>query len=213
MLTVREVLAFALAAFAIIVVPGPSVLFVISRGVALGRRAALATVLGNALGALVMAILVSVGLSAVVTRSAVIFTAVKWVGAAYLVYLGVQAFRHRKALAGTMTNTLVEPRSDWRIIREGFVVGITNPKVLVFFGATLPQFVHPERGNTVQQMILLGLVFEVIALVSDGAWGLLAGSVRTWFAASPKRLEAVGGLGGLAIAGLGIRLALTGRKD
>jgi threonine/homoserine/homoserine lactone efflux protein len=213
MLTVREVLAFALAAFAIIVVPGPSVLFVISRGVALGRRAALATVLGNALGALVMAILVSVGLGAVVTRSAAIFTAVKWVGAAYLVYLGVQAFRHRKALAGTMTNTLVEPRSDWRIIREGFVVGITNPKVLVFFGATLPQFVHPERGNTVQQMILLGLVFEVIALVSDGAWGLLAGSVRTWFAASPKRLEAVGGLGGLAIAGLGIRLALTGRKD
>jgi threonine/homoserine/homoserine lactone efflux protein len=213
MLTFGEVLSFAVAAFVIIVVPGPSVLFVISRGVALGRRAALATVLGNALGALVMAVLVSLGVGALVTRSAAIFTTIKWVGATYLVYLGIQAIRHRKSLAGSFANGLIEPKSDLRIVQEGFVVGITNPKVLVFFGATLPQFVHPERGNTVQQMILLGLVFEVIAVVSDGAWGLLAGSVRSWFAASPQRLEAIGGLGGLAIAGLGIRLALTGRKD
>jgi threonine/homoserine/homoserine lactone efflux protein len=212
MLTLREILSFAAAAFAIIVVPGPSVLFIISRGVALGRRAALATVLGNALGALCTALLVSFGLGAVVTRSVVVFTAIKWCGAAYLMFLGVKAFQHRRELASAL-NVSAVAGSDGSIVREGFLVGVTNPKVVVFFGAVLPQFVHPERGNVSVQMALLGVVFVVIALISDGAWGLLAGSVRGWFAGSPRRLEAVGGIGGLTIAALGIRLALTGRHD
>lgn len=200
------------AAFVIIVVPGPSVLFVISRGVALGRRAALATVLGNALGALVMAILVSFGLGAVITKSIVVFNIVKWVGAGYLVFLGVKAFRNRKELSAMLdVDALVG--SDWKIVREGFVVGITNPKVLIFFGAVLPQFVHRDRGSVPLQMIVLALIFNAIALISDGAWGLLAGSVRSWFSGSPTRLEVIGGVGGLAIAGLGIRLALTGRHE
>jgi threonine/homoserine/homoserine lactone efflux protein len=212
MFSFPELLSFAAAAFVIIVVPGPSVLFVISRGVALGRRAALATVLGNALGALVMAVLVAFGLGAVITRSLLVFNLVKWIGSGYLVFLGVKAFRHRKDLVRVL-GTEVESGSDLKIISEGFVVGITNPKVLIFFGAVLPQFVHPDRGNVAVQMIVLGLVFECIALLSDGAWGLLAGSARNWFADSPKRLEAIGGLGGLTIAGLGIRLALTGRHE
>ncbi len=212
MFTLAEIGSFSAAAFAIIVVPGPSVLFVISRGVALGRRAALATVLGNALGALTMAMMVSFGLGALITRSLVLFTFVKWVGAAYLVLLGIKAFRNRAKLARALDLSAVAG-SDRSIIREGFVVGVTNPKVLVFFGAVLPQFVHRERGSVPVQMAVLGLVFTCIALLSDGAWGLLAGTVRRWLASSPRRLEAVGGIGGLTIAGLGIRLALTGRHD
>ncbi len=212
MFSAPELLSFAAAAFVIIVVPGPSVLFVISRGVALGRRAALATVLGNALGALVMALLVAFGLGAIITRSLVVFNLVKWVGAGYLVFLGLKAYRHRKELARSL-EAVVPGGSDGKIIREGFIVGITNPKVLIFFGAVLPQFVHPDRGSVSVQMIVLALIFECIALVSDGAWGLLAGTARNWFSRSPKRLEAIGGIGGLTIAGLGIRLALTGKHD
>ena len=212
MLTLREVLSFAVAAFAIIIVPGPSVLFVISRGVALGRRAALATVLGNTMGAFLMAVLVSFGLGAIITRSIVVFTMIKWAGAAYLVFLGLKAFRNRADLAHAL-DTAAVAGSDRSIVTEGFIVGVTNPKVLVFFGAVLPQFVHPERGSVSVQMIVLTLVFTMIALVSDSAWGLLAGTVRNWFTGSPKRLEAVGGIGGLTIAGLGLRLALTGRND
>jgi threonine/homoserine/homoserine lactone efflux protein len=207
-----ELLSFAAAALLIIVVPGPSVLFVISRGVALGRRAALATVLGNCCGAFVMAILVAFGLGAVIARSLVIFLAIKWIGAVYLVVLGVKAFRHRKELAESL-DVAVAARSDLTIIREGFIVGITNPKVLIFFGAVLPQFVHPDRGSVSLQMLVLALIFQIIAFVSDSAWGLLAGTARSWFVLSPKRMEVIGGIGGLTIAALGVRLALTGKHD
>ena len=128
----HRLLAFAAAAFLIIVVPGPSVLFVVSRGVALGRRAAIATVLGNSLGALSQGSLVAFGLGAVVAKSIVAYTVVKFVGAAYLVYLGWNAFRERHVLAATLDRA-VEPKSVRRIIREGFVVGVTNPKVIIFY--------------------------------------------------------------------------------
>jgi threonine/homoserine/homoserine lactone efflux protein len=207
-----DVLAFALASFVIIVIPGPSVLFVISRGVALGRRAALETVVGNTVGAGVMGALVAFGLGSIITRSVAVFNAVRWFGAAYLVYLGIKAFRNRKSLAAALDVTTVAG-SRRRIISEGFIVGVTNPKVVVFFAATLPQFVDPARGRVWLQMLVFALVFQLVALLSDSAWAVLAGSVRSWFTGSPKRLEAIGGLGGLAIAGLGVRLAVTGRKD
>jgi threonine/homoserine/homoserine lactone efflux protein len=212
MFSVSQLASFALASFVIIVVPGPSVLFVISRGVALGRRAAMATVVGNCLGAFVMALLVSFGLGTLITKSVMVFNLIKWVGAAYLVFLGLKAFRHRRELSMAFDVSAVAG-SDFRIIREGFVVGITNPKILIFFASVLPQFVNRQDGSVPLQMVVLALIFQGIALLSDGAWGLLAGTARNWFVGSPKRLEAIGGLGGLAIAGLGVRLALTGRHD
>src|SRR5215207_406163 len=132
--------AFALASFVLVVVPGPSVLFVISRGVALGRRAALATVVGNAAGVYVQALLVAVGLGAVISRSATIFTTIKLAGAAYLVHLGVQAIRHRRTLSSVLD--VAEVRPTRHLLREGFVVGLANPKATVFFAAILPQFVE-----------------------------------------------------------------------
>jgi threonine/homoserine/homoserine lactone efflux protein len=205
-------LAFAVTAFALIVVPGPSVLFVISRGVALGGRAAVATVIGNAAGAYSQVVVVALGLGAIIESSAEVFTAVKLVGAAYVVFLGVQAIRHRRTLASVL-DAASAPRGTRRILREGYVVGITNPKAAVFMAAVLPQFTDPARGHVPIQLLLLGLVFVGIALVSDSIWGLAAGYTRGWLGRSPQRLEALGGLGGLVMIGLGVRLALVGRRD
>jgi threonine/homoserine/homoserine lactone efflux protein len=204
----HQLASFALAAFLIIVIPGPSVLFVVSRGVALGRRAALATVAGNTLGAFAQGVLVAFGLGALVTRSQTLYAAVKLLGALYLLHLGWSAFRSRKELSSAF-DVGVEAKSVRRIVREGFTVGVTNPKIIVFFSATLPQFVDRDRGSVTGQMLALLLVFSSIALLSDGAWGLLAGSVRAWFTGSPTRLEALAGGGGLCIMGLGMRLALS----
>lgn len=212
-MSAHQLLAFALASFVIIVVPGPSVLFVISRGVALGRRAALATVAGNTAGALLLAWLVAAGLGGIVATSIVAFTAVKLVGAAYLVYLGVQMWRHRRALPASLTGD-VAPAPVARILRQGFVVGVTNPKVVVFFAAVLPQFVERDGGSPVWlQMGVLGLVFALVALGSDSAWALAAGTARTWFTRRPERLAHVGGVGGVVVMALGLRLAVTGRHD
>jgi threonine/homoserine/homoserine lactone efflux protein len=207
-----RLLAFALTAFILIVIPGPSVLFVISRGVALGRRAAIATVMGNTTGVLVQVVAVAFGIGAIVQRSALVFDVMKIAGAAYLIFLGARMVRERKALSGIL-DVAVVPRSARRISADGFVVGVTNPKAAVFFAAVLPQFADPARGGVTLQILVLGLVFAAIAVVSDSAWGLAAGSLRAWLARSPRRLERLGGAGGLAIMGLGLRLALSGRRD
>jgi threonine/homoserine/homoserine lactone efflux protein len=206
-----DLAAFALAAAVIIAIPGPSVLFVISRGVVLGRRAALATVLGNCAGVYVQVAAVAVGIGVVVERSAAVYTSVKLVGAVYLVWLGVRTFGRRRELARALRGP-VEPKSDRRILREGFVVGITNPKAAVFFAAILPQFTEPSVGHVPLQMLTLGVVFIAIALVLDGTWALLAGTARERLAASPRRLEAVGGAGGVVLVGLGLGLAVSGKR-
>lgn len=211
MVDARSLAAFAVTAFLLIVVPGPSVLFVISRGVTLGRKAALLTVVGNAAGVMVMVVVVAAGLGAVLERSAVLFDAIRFAGAAYLVYLGVQAIRHRRELSTVLDVTATRPSRH--ILREGFVVGVTNPKLIVFFTAVLPQFVDPDAGPVPVQLLLFGTVFVAIALVMDSCWGLAAGTARAWLAGRPHRLERLGGAGGLVIIGLGARLALTGRKD
>lgn len=207
-----HLLAFVATAFVLIVVPGPSVLFVISRGVALGRRAALATVAGNAAGFYLQVVAVALGVGTIIERSAMVFTTLKLAGGAYLVVLGVRALRYRRAWSEIL-DAAVTPKSARRILREGFVVGLTNPKAAVFFAAVLPQFVDPSRGHVPVQLLALGLVFVLVALVSDGAWGFAAGTARSWLARSPRRLERVGGAGGLVMIGLGMRLALTGRKE
>jgi threonine/homoserine/homoserine lactone efflux protein len=202
---------FALASFLLIVVPGPSVLFAVSRGVAFGRRAAVLTVVGNAAGAYTQVLLVAVGLGALVQRSVTLYTVVKLAGAAYLVYLGVQAIRRRHDHA--MVATGAAPRSRGRLLLDGYIVGVANPKVIVFFAAMLTQFVDPHGAPMMVQMAVLGLVFVLIALVSDGAWGVMAGSARGWLSGSPRRLSTLTGAGGVVMIGLGVRLAVSGRTD
>jgi len=207
-----HLLEFAITAFVLIVVPGPSVLFVVSRGVALGRKAALATVAGNTAGVMVQAILVALGLGALVERSDAAFTAVKLVGAVYLVVLGLRMLRNRHGLAALDDATQV-PKGTRRIVREGFVVGFTNPKAVVVFAVVIPQFADPSRGHVPLQLLVLGIVFLTIGVVSDSAWAIASGSARTWIARSRGRLEALAGAGGVVLIGLGLRLAVTGRKD
>lgn len=207
-----HLLAFALAAFVLIVIPGPSVLFVISRALAYGRRAALWTVCGGAAGSFVSASAIAVGVGVIVQTSAVAYTVLKVVGAAYLVYLGVKAFRHRRQLRDAFERQLA-PVSGRRTFVEGFVVSVTNPKSMVFFAAVLPQFVDRAAGSPTLQMVVFGAVFALIALGSDAVWGVVAGSVRAWFVRSTRRLELLGGAAGVTMVGLGVGLALTARKD
>jgi threonine/homoserine/homoserine lactone efflux protein len=208
----EQVAGFAVTCLIVIAIPGPSVLFVIGRALAHGRRTALASVAGNAAGVQVVAISVALGIGTLVQRSDLVFTVVKLAGAGYLVWLGVKAIRHRRALEGAML-VAAAPRSGWKAVAEGFTVGVANPKAYVLFAAVLPQFANQAAGPVPLQLLLLSLVSLPIGLISDATWGLAASGVRSWFARSPRRLELVGGLGGLAIVGLGVTLALTGRKD
>jgi threonine/homoserine/homoserine lactone efflux protein len=210
-MSVDHVLAFALVSFALILVPGPSVLFIVGRALSLGRRSALETVAGNAAGEYAQVLAVAFGIGAIVERSVAVFTAVKLVGAAYLVFLGIRAIRRRRSLAFVLEQ---EPaaRSRRRVVREGFVVGVSNPKSLAFFVAVLPQFVVPTAGPASLQLLLLGLVWVAVALVSDSSWALLAGQARAWLGGSPRRLETFGATGGAMMVGLGLSLALTARR-
>lgn len=214
MLPTRHLLAFLLTIYILIVIPGPSVLFVISRGVALGRRAALASVLGNAGGLVLQLVLVAIGIGSIVASSDAVFTAIKLLGAAYLVYLGARNVLRRKSLAALFTpSAAVEPKPLRRIIREGFFVGSTNPKGVLIFTAVLPQFIDRSQGHVTLQLALLGAICVVIALLSDGTWALVSGSARQWFGRSPRRLERMTGAGGLMLIALGFGLALTTRRN
>lgn len=191
--------------------PRAGVLFVITRGVALGRRAAVVTMLGNETGVLVHAVAVALGVGAVVQRSVLVFNALKLAGAAYLIWLGISAIRQRRNLLAPLTGPIA--RSRRRLWRDGFLVGVTNPKTTLCFLAVLPQFVSPERGNVSFQLLVLGLAFVAMAAINDAVYGVAAGSVRRWLDRSPRRSEAVGTGSGLIMIGLGVRLAITGRKD
>jgi threonine/homoserine/homoserine lactone efflux protein len=207
-----HLLAFAAVLTVMIAVPGPSVVFTISRALTVGRRSALFTVAGNAVGVYVQVVAVAFGVGALVERSAETFTMVKLAGAAYLVYLGLQAIRHRRSMAEALA-ARVAPVTPARAIRDGLVVGATNPKTIVFFAAALPEFASRPAGDLSGQMLIMGLLLPVIALVLDSMWALGAGTAREWLAASPRRLALVGGTGGLVMIGVGASLAVTGRKD
>jgi threonine/homoserine/homoserine lactone efflux protein len=204
-----QLLAFAAATSVLIAIPGPSVLFTVGRALAVGRRGALLTVVGGAGGAYVQVVAVAMGLGAIVERSAEAYTVLKLAGAAYLVYLGVQAIRHRRVPAA-------DPPAVARTaqpVRDGFVVGVTNPKMIVFLTAALPQFVDREAGGLALQMLVLGLVVPAISLVSDSLWALAAGTARTWFADSPRRIEVLATAGGEAMIGIGAVVAVSRRNS
>jgi threonine/homoserine/homoserine lactone efflux protein len=212
MLPTDHFLTFFLTVAVLIMIPGPSVLFVVGRGVSLGRRAALLTVAGNSCGLAVQLIAVALGVGAIVARSDAVFTTLKLLGALYLVFLGVRNIRDRKAL-GALVASQVEPKRLRRIVREGFIVGATNPKGILIFTAILPQFIERSRGGVQVQLLLLGAIAVAMGLISDAVWGIAAGSARAWLGRSQGRLEHLSTAGGLTLIGLGAALALTGRKQ
>ena len=210
MVSTDHLLGFALAAFILIAIPGPSVVFVIGRALAYGRGVALATVIGNSFGLLVILILVAVGLGTIVERSAEVFLAIKFIGAAYLIWLGIQAIRHRKEFSVARLTDEHGSLPLFTAARQGFVVGFSNPKAFIIFASVLPQFVDRGEGRVPAQMLILGLVAFAIGMLSDSVWAIIASQLRTWFNASPKRGELLGAVGGTSMIGLGIGVAVTG---
>ncbi|MFZ2514121.1 MAG: LysE family translocator [Candidatus Lutibacillus vidarii] len=208
-----HLLAFVAASVVVVAVPGPSVLFTIGRALTAGVRVALLTVLGNGIGLAAQVLLVAAGLGGLVAASSTAYAAVKYVGAAYLIWLGLDAIRHRRdglTEADELAPTADAGRTtgDLDALRTGVLVGVTNPKSIVFFAALLPQFVDPGAAAPQwAQLVILGMVFVLIALLGDSLWAVAAGSARGWFASSPQRLARLRGIGGLLICGLGIGVA------
>jgi len=200
---------YIVAAMVIILAPGPSVLFVIARAIAWGRKTAVFTVAGNVTGAFALSTLVAVGLGPILQRSDLAYAAIQWGGSLYLMYLGVEAIRQRKIHAEDMRNQGDAAPGIARSMRDGFWVGALNPKGLVFYAAVLPQFVDRDRGNVALQLIFLGAVFSMLAFVSDGTWGLLAGTARQWLATDAKRLEKLRATGGIVMIILGISVLIS----
>lgn len=212
MVPVSNLLAFAVVVVVIVVIPGPSVLFAISRALTVGRRETLTTVVGNAAGVAVQVVAVAFGMGAVVESSLVVYTTIKYAGAAYICYLGVQAIRHRRAMAAALT-ARAAAITPLRAAREGFVVGVTNPKTIVILVTVMPGFAAPAAGHLWLQLLILGALFPATGLILDSTWAFVAGTARNWFARSPSRAAAVGGAGGIVMIGLGISIALTGRSS
>jgi threonine/homoserine/homoserine lactone efflux protein len=200
---------YIVAAMVIILAPGPSVLFVIARAIAWGRKTAVFTVAGNVTGAFVLSTFVAFGLGPILQNSDIAYIAVQWGGGLYLVYLGIDAIRDRQVQAADMTNQGDIAPSMRRSIRDGFWVGALNPKGLVFYAAVLPQFIDRERGQVTSQLILLGAIFSILAFISDGSWGLLAGTARQWLATEPKRLEKLRATGGTIMIILGLSVLVA----
>jgi threonine/homoserine/homoserine lactone efflux protein len=204
-----QLAAFAIASFLFIQVPGPSLLFTIGRALTVGRRDALLSVVGNALGLVMQVVLVAVGLGAVVAASATAFTLLKLAGAGSVVFLGVRAIIHRADARAALAEAgvgVAAPEHGLASVRTGFVVGATNPKTIVFFVAFLPQFI--DGGSAAApQLVLLGVLFGAMAVCSDACWALAASRARDWFARKPKRLDSLGAAGGVMMVGLGITLA------
>src|SRR5699024_5497790 len=212
MMPLSNVAAFAVTVVVIVALPGPSVLFTISRALTVGRRATLATVVGNAGGVSLQVVAVAFGVGELVERSAAVFGVVKYVGAAYIVYLGLQAVRKRHSMAEALEQRIAAV-SPLRAARDGLVVGVTNPKTIVILATVMPGFAVPAAGHLPLQLLVLGALFPVTALLLDSCWAALAGTVRAWFARSSRRMAAIGGTSGLAMIGIGASVALTGRAE
>ncbi|MBO0981701.1 LysE family translocator [Microbacterium sp. SD291] len=211
MFSVETLTTFIVAAFIMVVIPGPTVLFTIGRAMALGKLGGFLSILGTAVGSILLVVGVALGVGTVIAHSVVLFTIVKVLGAGYLVFLGIQAIRHRKDAARAIAGAQ-QRRSGFRLFSEGFVVGITNPKSIAFFLAILPQFVDLRAGAVPMQLFILGAIVVIIGVACDALWVLLASAAREWFGRSPRRLEVMGATGGGLMIALGAFLLIWSEK-
>jgi threonine/homoserine/homoserine lactone efflux protein len=200
-------LLFTAASLVVLVVPGPAMLYIVTRGVEQGRRAGLLSMLGVETGALLHVAGAALGLSALLASSATAFSLVKYAGAAYLVYLGVQRLR---ASGSVHEPGPLEPRRGARVFRQGVLVQVLNPKVAVFFVAFLPQFVDPSRSAAAVQIVVLGVLFVLLAVLSDGACALLAGALGELLRRGARARRRLERSSGVVYLGLGAAVALSG---
>lgn len=195
---------FIYASVAIILAPGPSVMFAIARAVAWGRGSAILTVLGNAFGMLLLSLVIAFGLGPLLQRSDVLLISVQFTGGLYLIYLGFDALKHRQLHADDLVTIKADKPNRLDSIRQGFMVGVLNPKALVFFSAIFPQFVDQAAGSITTQMVWFGVLFSIMAFFLDGMWAMVVGSSRDWFVKSRGRLVLLRTLGGVVMIVLGV---------
>lgn len=198
---------FLTAGLVLVVTPGPVVLYVVTRSIDQGRKAGMASVLGAELGNFMHVLAAALGLSAILMSSALAFDVVKYLGAAYLIYLGVRKLMAKDEEA---TDVIVEPESNWRIFSQGFIVAVLNPKTALFFLAFLPQFVDVSRGNVTVQILFLGTLLTLLATFTDTCYAMLAGFARRWLRGNRRFLRFQRYFTGTIYVGLGITAALAG---
>jgi threonine/homoserine/homoserine lactone efflux protein len=198
---------FLAAAVVLLVTPGPAVLYIVARSIEQGRLAGVVSTLGVGLGSLVHVAAAALGLSALLMSSATLFLAVKYLGAAYLVFLGARTLLARPAAAGAAS---AEPRRLSRVFLEGVVVNLLNPKTALFFFAFLPQFVDPARGAVASQVSFLGVAFVLLGVCSDGLWAVTAGTASEWLRGNVRFLRAQRYVSGGTLIGLGVATAVSG---
>jgi threonine/homoserine/homoserine lactone efflux protein len=197
---------FLLASAVLLLTPGPAVLYIFARSVAQGRRAGLVSVCSIEVGNFMHVIAATLGLSALLLSSALAFTIVKYLGAAYLIYLGLRTLFTREASQAIVSS---QPQSLRRIFAQGVVVATLNPKTALFFVAFLPQFVDPSRGAITEQMLVLGCIFVLLAVLSDSMYALLAGTVGQWLKGSRSVRRAERYVVGSVYIGLGVTAAFA----
>src|SRR6202051_4637049 len=202
-----SVLLFISAALLLLVIPGPAVFYIVGRSIGHGRSAGLVSALGIAVGSLVHTAAAAVGLSALLMSSAIAFATAKYLGAAYLIYLGIQKFRREEPFELNGSTPTVKLS---RIFARGIVVNVLNPKAALFFFAFLPQFVDPNRGNVAAQILFLGVLFAVLGVTTDAFWALTAGTVAKLFRRNPQAMRTQRYVSGGMLISLGVAPAFAG---
>lgn len=205
-----NLIAFSLAALVLLIIPGPGVMYVVARSLGQGRRAGLVSALGLSTGVLVHVFAAVAGLSAILMTSATAFGVVKLLGAAYLIYLGIETLRSSPSAEAIET---VQPRSMRRLFKDGVVVSALNPKIAVFFLAFLPQFTDPTRGPVWAQALFLGILYAIMAVVTDSGYALLAGSLRPLLTRRAGAGRWLRWVTGSVYIGLGLTTALAGSGE
>ena len=207
LLDTHLLLSFCMTAAVIVVMLRSSVMFIVSRALAVGRPAAVAAAAGNSLGATFQGVLAAFGVGSIIAESELLYDVIRFGGAVYLVSVGARTLMNRRL--AEVDGAHADGGGRRRELRQGFLVGATNPKTIVFFAAALPQFVDRDRGYVVLQMLALLAVYGCMSWFSDTSWGVAGGSIRRWLAASPRRIERLIGVGGCCIIGVGAWMALS----
>ncbi len=204
-----SLLGFIVAALVVLLIPGPGVLYVIARSLGQGQKAGFVSVVGLSVGALVHVVAATVGLSAILLTSATAFSIVKYLGAGYLIYLGVKALLTRPS---AMDVELPKAYSMSRLFFDGVLVSVLNPKIAIFFLAFIPQFIQPGFGPIPQQVMFLGTLYVVLALFTDGAYVFLAGRLRHWLGNRVVQGPLPQYASGMVFIGLGVSTAFAERR-
>jgi threonine/homoserine/homoserine lactone efflux protein len=205
-----QLLFFVTTAAILLAIPGPAVLYIVGRSIGQGRNAGLVSALGIGVGTLVHTAAAAVGLSALLVSSAAAFSVVKYLGAAYLVYLGIQRLRSKESLAAAASDTTAPRVTLARVFSQGIVVNVLNPKTALFFFAFLPQFIDPARGHVATQILSLGILFAAMGTTSDSLWALFSGSVAGWLRNNQRWMRNERYVSGGILISLGVATALAG---